>query len=196
MQCSRPRSPYGQRRAGRRRDRRVTSRTSAAPRRAPSAASVSVRGSSTASVARRSPRSPLAPSFGRPWPRSRNTWPAGVPARDLDAHRPLERRHLRLAAEDGGGQGHPQGGLEVVALALERRVGRDPHAQVEVASPPAGAAPALARHPHARAVAHARRDLHLDPPAACRPTRHLARRPPDTSASVSSTSPSASEAAG
>src|SRR5512143_2959029 len=79
--------------------------------------------------------------------------PGRRPGRHLDPHRTVERRDLGLASQDRGGEGDADGGLEVVAVALEDPVREEPHAQVDVS------------RAHARSVAHARRDLHLHAPA-------------------------------
>ncbi len=95
---------------------------------------VSSRGSSTSTVAYRSPTSSGLPTAGMPWPFSRNTWPfcvvGGMRSR---SERPAERGHVDLAAEHRGRQRHGHARVQVAALALEPRMRRQADAQVQVA---------------------------------------------------------------
>src|SRR4030095_3833087 len=59
---------------------------------------------------------------------------------------------------------HGQVHIEMIALALEARVGLQGHAEVEIALLAAGARHALAGHAHPRAGGDAGGDLHLEPP--------------------------------
>ena len=63
--------------------------------------------------------------------------------RDPDADGAVERRHLSFSSQHGGRQRNVDGRAEVVSPALEDRVGRDPHAQVQVARGRAIAARAI-----------------------------------------------------
>ena len=108
-----------------------------------------------------SPR-PLPPSRGGPSPRRRWTVPCWVPGRHADPLRAGERRHLDRRALDRLDDRDRDVHLEVVALALEDRALGDARDHVQVAGRAAAAAGlALAGQPHAAAVAHARRDVHL-----------------------------------
>ena len=168
---------------------RLRRRCAAAPRTAPSARrQAAAAGPRPASRGGRRGR-PSPRARGSPWPRRRKTRPAGVPGGTLIPTGPSSVGTWASPPSTAVVSGTRNVVCEVVALPLERGVGRDPHAQVEVARAAAGAAPALARHPHARALAHARRDLHLDalrsprrraPRASCRsaPRRASARPRP------------------
>src|SRR5213593_3825026 len=81
--------------------------------------------------------------------------------RDLHGDLPLQRRHRDLGAERRVGDRHQEVHVEVVALALEARVGPDRDLEVEVAAAAAGPG-ALTRDPDARARVDAGRDLHLE----------------------------------
>src|SRR5262245_9252007 len=87
-----------------------------------------------------------------------------------DLHRDLapQRRHLDVRAQRRLGRGDRQLEVDVVALALEERVRRDGHGEIEV-TPAAGGARALAGHAHALPRLHAGRNLHIELPPSSLP---------------------------
>ena len=86
----------------------------------PSAASS---GTTTSTVARRSPGLPLG--RGTPRSRTRNVFPLVVPAGTFNADRTVQGRHLDLAAESGLGERDGHGDREVVASPPEEGVRND-----------------------------------------------------------------------
>src|SRR5262245_23529900 len=83
--------------------------------------------------------------------------------RDLHRNLAPQRRHLDVCSEGRLGRGDRQLELDVVALALEERMGRDGHGEIEV-TPAAGRARALAGHAHALPRLHAGRNFHVELP--------------------------------
>src|SRR5262245_63452647 len=93
--------------------------------------------------------------------------PEGAAARGLrrNPHRDLalERRHRDLGAERGVGHGDGQRHVEVVALALEARIGPHGDAEIDVAPPAAlDTARALTGDAEAGARVHSGRNIHFE----------------------------------
>src|SRR5262249_18000691 len=91
--------------------------------------------------------------------------PERAPARrrGRDLHRDLaaQGRHFQGRAQRGLGCRHREGHVNVVALALEERVGRDRDAQVEIAARSRGAG-AFTGDAYALVAFHTGRNLHVD----------------------------------
>src|SRR5712692_7149927 len=95
--------------------------------------------------------------------------------RDLHRDAAAQGRHFHRRAERRLRRGDRQLDLQIVALALEERVGRDVDDQIQIAAG-VGAAAALARHPHALAGPHPGGNLHLELSLGALPAAAVARR--------------------
>ncbi len=83
--------------------------------------------------------------------------------RNLQADRAGDRRHVRLAAEDGGRHRHADARAQIVAVALEHRMRPQPHAKIEIAGGAAArTAFTFARRADARPVLDAGRNADVD----------------------------------
>ena len=124
----------------------------------------------------------VVPSRGMPWPRSRKTRPSWRARRDRQRQRSsVGRRHPRLATEEERLERRADLRVQVVAAALEARIGRDRDDEIEVAGRPAALArTALAADADARAGPDAGWDLDLEAPglAVGRAHRQLDGRAP------------------